>query len=53
MAEATTDLIGNKIADTVVNSYNKITKASKSSPQNNSETVEIERYISPEKKTNY
>ena len=48
-AEATGDLTGNKIAD-------KITKVSKNSQQNNSETVinendkEIpkERYISPE-----
>ena len=38
-AEATGDLIGNKIA-------NRITKVSGSSPQNNSET---ERYISPKK----
>ena len=51
-AEATGDLIGNKIAD-------KITKVLKTLQQNNSETVanehnhEIpkERYISPEKKT--
>ena len=50
-AEATVDLIGNKIA-------NKITKISKTSQQNNSETVsnehdkEItkERYISPEER---
>ena len=50
-AEATGDLIGNKIA-------NKITKASISSPQNNSETItnehdkEIpkERQISPEER---
>ena len=48
-AEATGDLTGNKTAD-------KITKASRSSPKNNSETItneydkEIpkERYISPE-----
>ena len=43
--EATTDLIGNKIAD-------KITRVSKSSPKNNSETNEEEilrkKYISPE-----
>ena len=37
IAEATGDLIGNKIA-------NKITKASRSSPQNNSETITNERY---------
>ena len=50
-AEATVDLIGNKIAE-------KITKVSKTSQQNNSETVtnehdkEIpkERYISPEER---
>ena len=50
-AEATCDLIGNKIA-------NKITKVSKSSLQNNSEIItnehdqEIpkERYISPEER---
>ena len=50
-AEVTGDLIGNKIADT-------ITKVSKNSQQNNSETVtnehdkEIpkERYISPEER---
>ena len=50
-AEETRDLIGNKIAD-------RITKVSKSSQQNNSETVshehdkEIpkERYISPDKR---
>ena len=49
--EATGDLIGNKIAD-------RITKVSRSSPQNNSETIinkhnkEIpkERYISPVEK---
>ena len=44
-AEATSDLIGNKIAD-------KITKAIKASPWNNSETDEeeilTEKYISPE-----
>ena len=44
-AEATGDLIGNKIAD-------KITKVSKTSPENNSETNEEEilreKYISPE-----
>ena len=43
-AEATGDLIGNKIA-------NKITRASKTSPRNNSERNEEEilkeRYISP------
>ena len=51
-AEATSDLTPNKIA-------NKITKVSRSSPQNNSETItnehdkEIpkERYISSDKKT--
>ena len=50
-AEATGDLIGNKIA-------NRITKVSKNSPQNNSETVTNEhdkempeeRYISPEER---
>ena len=50
-AEATGDLIGNKIA-------NRITKVSKNSPQNNSETVKNEhdkeipeeRYISPEER---
>ena len=50
-AEATVDLIGNKIAE-------KITKVSKTPQQNNSETVtnehdkEIpkERYISPEER---
>ena len=45
--EATGDLIRNKIAD-------RITKVSKTSPQNNSETNEEEilreRYISPEQK---
>ena len=45
--EATDDLIGNKIAD-------KITRVSKTSPQNNSETSEKEiikeRYMSPEKR---
>ena len=44
-AKATVDLIGNKIVD-------RITKLSKTSPQNNSETNEKEilreRYISPE-----
>ena len=44
-AETTGDLIGNKIAD-------RITKISKTSPKNNSETNEEEilreRYISPE-----
>ena len=56
--EATGDLIGNKIADVVAKSYDgKITKVSKNSQQNNSETVtndhdkEIpgEGYISPKK----
>ena len=51
--EATGDLIGNKIADAVAKLYNgKITRVSKASPQNNSETAanEEERYnISPEK----
>ena len=46
-AKATGDLLGNKIAD-------KITKVSKTSPQNNSETNEEEilkeRYISPQKR---
>ena len=50
-AEATDDLIGNKIT-------NKITKVTRSSPQNNSEVVTNEhdkelpkgRYISPEKR---
>ena len=48
-AEATGDLIANKIAD-------KITKVSKGSPQNNCETIERQidiprdRYISPEKR---
>ena len=44
-AEATGDLIGNKIAD-------KITKVSKNLPHNDSETVanEEEIYMSPEKK---
>ena len=45
-AEPSRDLIGNKIAD-------KITRVSKTSPQNNSEIKEEEilreRYISPEK----
>ena len=45
--EANDDLIGNKIAD-------KITRVSKTSPQNNSETSEKEiikeRYMSPEKR---
>ena len=53
-AEATGDLIGNIIANT-------ITKVSGSSPQNDSETIanehdkEIpkERYISPEERQNY
>ena len=51
--DATVDLIGNKIAD-------KITKVSKNSQQNNSETVMSdhdkkipeERYISPEERWN-
>ena len=46
-SEATGDLIGNKIAD-------RITKVSKTSPLNNSETKEEEkpreRYISPEQR---
>ena len=53
-AEATGDLIGNKIADAVAKLYNgKITRVSKASPQNNSETAtnEEERYnVSPEKR---
>ena len=49
--EATGDLIGNKIAD-------KITRASKTLPQNNLETneeIHRENYISPElrQKNNY
>ena len=60
-AEETGDLIGDKIADTVAKSYEgKITKASRSSQQKNSETIlnehdkEIvtERYISPEERMN-
>ena len=47
-AEATGDLIGNKIAD-------KITRASKTSTKNNSETNEEEilreRYISPKRRS--
>ena len=45
IAGATVGLIGNKIAD-------RITKVSKTSPQNNSETGtnEEEKYISPEKR---
>ena len=50
IAETTSDLIGNKIA-------NKITKVSRSSPQNNSETIANEhakeipkdKYMSPGK----
>ena len=46
--EATGDLIGNKIAD-------KITRASKTSPKNNSETNEEEilgeRYIFPKRRS--
>ena len=45
-AEATDDLIGNKIADS-------ITKVSKTSPQNNSETkwkTHSEKHISPEQR---
>ena len=49
-AEATGDLIGHKIADT-------ITKVGKNSPQNNSETNEEEilrqRYISRKRTANY
>ena len=60
-AEETGDLIGDKIADTVAKSYEgKITKASRSSQQKNSETIlnehdkEIvtERCISPEERMN-
>ena len=52
-AEATGDLIVNKIADTVAKSYDgRITKVSKTSPKNNSETNEEEilreRYMPPE-----
>ena len=58
-AETTGDLISNKIADEVVKPYGgRITKFSKNSEQNNSETVtnerdkEIpkERYTSPEER---
>ena len=58
-AEATGDLIGNKTADLVANSYNdKIIEVSKNSQPNNSEAVTNEndeqipkeRYISPEKR---
>ena len=39
-AEATGHLIGNKIADVVAKSYDgKITKVSRSLPQNNSERI--------------
>ena len=60
-AEETGDLVGDKIADTVAKSYEgKITKASRSSQQKNSETIlnehdkeiVIERYISPEERMN-
>ena len=48
-AEAKRDLIGNKIAD-------KISRASKTSPKNNSETNEEEilrdKYVSPELRKN-
>ena len=52
--EASWDLIGNKIA-------NSITKVSRNSPQNNSETIRNEHdkeipketYISPEERQNY
>ena len=55
MAEATGDLNGNKIADVVAKSYDgRITKVSKISQLNNSETVTNEhykeRYISPEER---
>ena len=52
-------MIGNKIAEAVAKSYNdRITKVSKTSQQNNSETVTNEhdkkipeeRYISPKKR---
>ena len=58
-AKATDDLIGKKTADAVAKSYDvKITKVSRSSPQNNLETItnehdkEIpkERYISSEER---
>ena len=58
-AEATTDLIANKIVDAVAKSYDcEITEASKNSQQNNTETVakenykekHEERYVSPEKR---
>ena len=57
--EATGDLIGNKIDDVVVKSCDgKITKVSRSLPQNNWETIKSERdkeipkerYISPERR---
>ena len=58
-AEATGELIGNKIADAVPKSYNgKITKVSKISPPNSSETnkhdneITKERYISSEERQN-
>ena len=58
-AEATNDLIANKIADAVAKRYDgKITKVLRNSPQNNSEAItnehdkEIpkERYMSPEER---
>ena len=45
-AEATGDLIGNKISDAVAKSYDgKITKVSRSTPQNNSETITNEEAL--------
>ena len=53
-AEATGDLIGNKISDAVAKSHDgKITKVSKNSPQNsleNDKETSKERYISREKR---
>ena len=58
-AEATSDLIGNKIDDSVARSYDGRTrKISQNTQQNNSETntnendkeIPKERYISPEKR---
>ena len=48
-AEATGDLIGNKIADKITSLSNKSSKHSQNDDANNETEVPKERFISPEK----
>ena len=52
-AEATVDLIGNKIADKITSVLKKSSTRSENNEASDESKTPKERYISPEKKTNY